>query len=89
MITDTFFSKLVGWFFFLIFLALGLMNLIVVHPVPGIFYILYSFIFLPPINTLLKKKTGLVFPLWIKVILALIILWGTLAVGDLAELYGL
>lgn len=89
MITDTFLAKLIGWLFFLIFLALGMMNLILVHPVPGIFYMIFSFIFLPPANTLLKKITGWVIPPWIKISLALIILWGTLAVGDLAEMYGL
>ncbi|MDR9457329.1 MAG: hypothetical protein RI572_07950 [Salegentibacter sp.] len=84
-----FISDFVSWIFTLIFLVLGIMNLILVHPVPGIFYILFSCIFPPPLNSLLKNKTGLVIPLWIKILLGLIILWGTLAVGDLAEMYGL
>ncbi len=82
-------SDFVSWIFTLIFLVLGIMNLILVHPVPGIFYILFSGIFPPPLNSLLKNKTGLVISLWIKILLGLIILWGTLAVGDLAEMYGL
>lgn len=81
-------SALVSWIFILIFVVLGMMNLILVHPVPGIFYILFSGIFFPSLNTLLKKKTGMTAPLWIRIILGLIVLWGTLAVGDLAEIYG-
>ncbi|HER40615.1 MAG TPA: hypothetical protein ENO10_05290 [Salinimicrobium catena] len=79
----------ISWFFTLVFLTLGVMNLILVHPVPGIFYLLFSCIFLPPLTTFLKSRTGVSIPLWIKILLALIILWGTLAVGDLAEMYGL
>lgn len=82
-------SNFVSWVLATIFLVLGVMNLIYVHPVPGIFYILFSCFFAPPFNTLLKLKTGWVIPLWIKIILGSIILWGTLAVGDLAEMYGL
>ncbi|WP_133548559.1 hypothetical protein [Salegentibacter sp. 24] len=65
------------------------MNLIQVHPVPGIFYILFSGIFAPPLTTRLKYKTGWVIPFWMKIVIGLIVLWGTLAVGDLAEIYGL
>ncbi len=82
-------SNFVSWVLTAIFLLLSVMNLILAHPVPGIFYILFASIFTPPFNTLLKHKTGWVIPLWIKIIFSLIILWGTLAVGDLAEMYGL
>lgn len=89
MTRNSSFSILINWVFTLLFLILGVMNLILVHPVPGIFYILFSCIYVPPINAFLKNKTGISIPLWMKIVLALIILWGTLAVGDLAEMYGL
>ena len=82
-------SNFVSWVLTAIFLVLGVMNLILIHPVPGIFYILFASIFMPPFTTWLKYKTGRIIPLWIKITLGLFILWGTLAVGDLAEMYGL
>ena len=82
-------SVLVNWLFTLVFLILGIMNYVLVHRVPGIFYILFSGIFPPPVNKYLKMKTGFYIPMWVKILLAFIILWGTLAVGDLAEMYGL
>ncbi|MGY5851368.1 hypothetical protein [Salegentibacter sp. F14] len=81
-------SGMISWIFTVVFVILGILNLILIHPVPGIFYILFSCIFPPGLNSLLKEKTGLIIPFWIKLLLGLIILWGTLAVGDLAEMYG-
>lgn len=89
MTTKLILSNIASWLFTLIFLILGVMNIILVHPVPGIFYILLACIFSPPANTLLKNTTGLAIPLAVKILFGLIILWGTLAVGDLAEIYGL
>jgi len=65
------------------------LNLILVHPVPGIFYLLLSLIYFPFVCSFAKKKIGFALPFWMKVVLGLIILWGTLAVGDLAEILGL
>jgi hypothetical protein len=73
----------------IIFLIIGILNLILVHPVPGVFYILLSLIYLPATDTYLKKKINLSIPPLPKIIIALVILWGTLAVGDLAEILGL
>lgn len=89
MISRLSISNVVCWVLTIIFFILGIMNLIQVHPVPGIFYMLISGIFAPPLTTQLKYKTGWVIPFWIKIAIGLIILWGTLAVGDLAEIYGL
>lgn len=89
MTTKFILSNIISWVFTLVFLTLGVMNLILVHPVPGIFYILLACIFSPPVNTLLKNTTGLAIPLAVKILIGLVVLWGTLAVGDLAEMYGL
>lgn len=82
-------STIINWIFGVVFLVIGLLNMILVHPVPGVFYFLLSLIYFPPISAVVKKKIGLAIPFWIKVILGLVILWGTLAVGDLAEILGL
>lgn len=80
---------ILSWIFGVVFIVTGILNLFLVHPVPGIFYLLLSFIYFPPVVTLLKERLGFSIPLTVKVILGFVILWGTLAVSDLAEILGL
>lgn len=80
---------MMGWTFGVVFLVIGVLNALLVHPVPGIFYILLSCIYVPPANALLKKRLHLSVPPVVQLIVGLVILWGTLAVGDLAEILGL
>jgi len=82
-------SNITNWIFGIVFFLIGVLNVILVHPVPGIFYLVLSLVYFPPITAIIKKKLGFSIPFSIKVILGLIILWGTLAVGDLAEILGL
>ena len=82
-------SNITSWIFGVVFLVIGVLNAILVHPVPGIFYLLLSLVYFPPVSILIKKKLGFEIPFWAKVVLGLVILWGTLAVGDLAEILGL
>lgn len=77
-----------SWFLMILFISLGFMNLILIHPVPGIFYILFSLLYFPPLAALAANRLGFSIPYILKIIAAFIILWGTLAVGDLAEMYG-
>ena len=67
--------NIISWLFVLVFIALGLLNLIFVHKVPGIFYIVASLIYLPSINTFLNKKLEFTIPLWTKILVGLAILW--------------
>jgi hypothetical protein len=62
---------------------------IFVHPVPGIFYLFFSFIYYSPVIVLLKRRLAFSIPFALKVILAILVIWGTLALGDLADMYGL
>ncbi len=82
-------SNIVSWTFCIVFIVIGLLNLFLVHPVPGAFYLLLSLFYFPQTNILFRKWFGFSIPLIAKIILGLVILWGTLAVGDLAEMYGL
>lgn len=82
-------SNLVSWTFAILFIVIGLLNLFLVHPIPGVFYLILSVVYFPQINVLSRKWFGFSIPLTAKIILGLVILWGTLAVGDLAEMYGL
>lgn len=82
-------SYIISWMFGIVFLVIGVLNVLLVHPVPGVLYLLISVIYFPPANAILERKLGFSIPFVVKVILAIIILWGTLAVGDLAEMFGL
>ena len=79
----------VSWLFAILLILIGVLNIMQVHAVPGILYILISLIYIPPFNTFIKKILGFSIPGWLKFVLGFLIMWGTLGVGDLAELYGL
>ncbi len=87
--SETVLSNTISWAFLIIFVVIGVLNVFLVHPVPGIFYLLVALVYFPPASALLKKRLGFSVPLVAKVILGLVILWGTLAVTDLAEMAGL
>ena len=73
--------------FCVVFFILGVLNMFFVHIVPGVFYILVAFIYFPSSNKLLKKRFGFSIPPIVMIIVGLFILWATLAVGDLMEMF--
>ncbi|SDQ16018.1 hypothetical protein [Flagellimonas zhangzhouensis] len=78
--------RIAGWIFALLILAIGLINTFWGNdPGYGIFDILASSVFFKPATDFLAKKTGVVIPIWIKVILALLILWTALGVAELFD----
>ena len=81
--------NIIGWIFGIVFFAIGVLNVFLVHPVLGVLYILLSLIYFPSANTILKKRFGFSITFKVKIILGIVILWGTLAVGDIAEMFGL
>ncbi|HEX7017571.1 MAG TPA: hypothetical protein VF209_01530 [Patescibacteria group bacterium] len=81
--------KIISIFFGILFVIIGVLNAWLVHPVPGIFYLVLSLVYLPITDTMLKKRFGFTIPFAVKMVVGLVILWGTLAVGDLAEILGL
>jgi len=81
--------NIVSFVFGLLLLTIGIMNVFMVHPIPGIIYILVSLIFFPPTNNLLKKTLNFTIPFKLKLIIFILIMWFTLGVGELAEIYGL
>ncbi|MEQ8906504.1 hypothetical protein [Ekhidna sp.] len=82
-------KNILSWAFMIMFMIIGVLNAVFVHPVPGIFYLSISLIYCPPLGTVAMKRLGLQFPYLFKIILAFLIMWVTLAVGDLAEMSGL
>ena len=74
--------------FAMVLVAIGIGNLIYVHPVPGIVGILLSLLFFPPMNTLLRKNLGFSVPIGVQIALFLVIIWFTLGISDLGEIMG-
>ena len=79
-------AALVNWIFGIIVFAIGALNLILVHPVPGIVFMLLSLVYFPPVNEVFQKKFGFAIPLVFKIILGIIIIWFTLGVSDLGDM---
>ncbi len=82
-------SNIFSWVLLLLFVVVGILNIIKVDTVTGSFYLVYSLIFCPPLDEVMHKRVGFSIPYFVKVILALFVIWGSLAAGDLAEIYGL
>jgi drug/metabolite transporter superfamily protein YnfA len=79
-------SPVFGWLFALIVIAIGVANIILVHAVPGIIYLLLSLVFMPPVNAALKKQFDFGIPLVAKVVLGIVIIMFTLGVSDLGDI---
>ena len=79
-------GQLLGWIAAIIFLAIGIVNSFWGNdPFFGVFIILLSGFFFPPVGDLLAKWTGLSLPWWLKLLLAIFILWASVGVGELFD----
>lgn len=79
--------RTVSLIFATIFIAIGILNMIYVHWVPGVFYLVLALLYLPVTNALIYRNTSHSIPIWIKILAGLVILWATLGVGDLMEVF--
>ncbi|MBT8324520.1 MAG: hypothetical protein HKP45_05250 [Winogradskyella sp.] len=75
------------WMFTSLFLIIGILNFVYVHSVPGLFYTILALAYAPFFQKMIIRKIGFRISRWILIVLGLIILWATLAVGDLFELF--
>ena len=75
----------VFWGIALLFLLLGILNAIYIHPIPANFYLLLSLFYIPPLVRKATEKMGIGIPRILKLLFAVFILWATLAVGELME----
>jgi hypothetical protein len=81
-------DNIAGWTFGLLVLTLGILNCILVHPVPGIVYIIISLIYFPPITLFMRRRFNFGIPLLIKFVLGFVLLWFTAGMSDLGEILG-
>ena len=78
--------NIIGWIFGFIVLAIGLINTFWGNdPGFGIFLILLSFVYYPPVNVLIKNMIGFSIPMIAKILLGLFIIWASLGVGELFD----
>ena len=77
-----------GWFFWLIVLTIGISNVVLVHPVPGIVFLILSFVFFPPADSWLRQRMNFGIPRFLKIALGFMIIWFTLGISDLGEIMG-
>ena len=79
-------SNVAGWLFGSLLLAVGLANLLLVHPVPAMAYALVALIYLPPAGTWIKRRFGFSIHPLVKVACAIAIVAFTLGVSDLGDM---
>lgn len=72
--------------FGLLVLAVGVLNIFLVHPVPGTVYLLLSLVYFPRANTFFRERSCFPIPPVIKIILAIILIMFTLGVSDLGDM---
>lgn len=76
----------ISWFFGILFFAIGVVNTFWGNdPFFGIFIVLLSFAFYPPVNVKLKEITGFRIHYVVKIVVGLFILWAALGVGELFD----
>ena len=80
-------GKTCSWLFAALLIFIGIMNLILIHPVPGMAYLLFSLLYMPPVTENIRQRFGFSIPTIIKVIFGIAIIWFTLGISDLGDLY--
>lgn len=86
MSTKSIFLNTIGWLFGTVVFAIGIVNTFWGNDrFFGIFILLASYVYFPPVNVLVKKWTGFSIHWVLKIILGLFILWAALGVGELFD----
>jgi len=76
----------ISWVFGILVFAIGIVNSFLGNdPFFGVFVILLSFIYFPPVTVLLKKLTGFNIPRFLKIVVGVFIIWASLGVGELFD----
>lgn len=72
--------------FGVVFFAIGVINTFWGNdPGFGVFIVLLSLVYFPPITAMIKEKTGRSVPRILKILLGIFILWAALGVGELFD----
>lgn len=79
--------QIISWTLGLLFVLLSILYLIYIHPTPAAIYLVLSLLYLPPVVKVVKRTTGLSISPILLLLLAFLVLWYTLAVGELIEYF--
>ena len=79
-------ARAVDWLFGTVVATIGVLNLVFVHPAPGLVFLLASLVYLPATGAAFQRRFGLPLPVIPKVLLGLAIVWFTLGVSDLGDM---
>jgi hypothetical protein len=86
MTSPKFIPAAISIFFGLLFGFIGFVNLFWGNdPLFGLFLLLLSLIYYPPIQRFIEQKTGFPIPGMAKLLLGIFILWASLGVGELFD----
>ena len=78
--------NIISWIFGIVVFAIGVVNTFWGNdPGFGVFILLLSFVYFPPVNAILKEKTGFAIPKIVKILLGIFIIWAALGVGELFD----
>jgi len=79
-------TLVLNWFVAVLFSAIGLVNCFVGNdPEFGVFILLLSLLFYPPLRLVFQQKTGWSIPSFVLIVLGLFVLWSSLGVGELLD----
>ncbi|NUO02226.1 MAG: hypothetical protein HUU01_16605 [Saprospiraceae bacterium] len=86
MLNKSVIGAIAGWVFGIAFMAIGLINTFWGNDsLFGVFIVLLSFVFLPPVHAIVKNKIGFSIPVIAKIALGIFIVWASLGVGELFD----
>lgn len=80
------FKTVSGWTFGSLLVIIGILNIALVHVVPGVAYLLVSLFYLPPTSEEIKRRLGFGIPIPIKFFFGVLIMLFTLGVSDLGDM---
>ncbi|MBP6431084.1 MAG: hypothetical protein KA319_04900 [Ferruginibacter sp.] len=90
MNNKTLFPNIISSFFGILLICIGIVNTFWGNDLGlGIGLILLSFLYFPFTTNIIKQKTGLHIPVWAEIVLAVLLLWVALGVGELFGKIGL
>jgi hypothetical protein len=77
-------TLLLNWFVAVLFSTIGIVNCVVGNdPEFGVFILLLSLLFYPPLRLVFQQKTGRKIPALVLILLGLFVFWSSLGVGEL------
>jgi hypothetical protein len=79
-------DNILSGLFAVVLIIIGVLNIVLVHPVPGVVYLLLSALYMPLVNDFLKRRFGFSIHPLVKIVLGIVILLFTLGVSDLGNM---